>query len=175
MTRTRACALPEAAFLAKYALGDTYTDCFTADVPRQVSQAEYIDAFYTGTLFKIERFLLSWIIRKPSTDAQVRELAAGGRGAFAAWKVEERSEHQLLMCDLSGRTRSWLMSESQGTRGAQGTRLYFGSAVVPVRNETSGKVELGVTFAVLRGFHRMYSRALLSAARSCLERARPTP
>ena len=52
------------------------------------------------------------------------------------------------------------------------TRLYFGSAVVPVEHPKTGKAELGWRFRVLLGFHKMYSRVLLQAARSRLEARR---
>ena len=49
------------------------------------------------------------------------------------------------------------------------TRLYFGSAIVPMKNATTGQGSLGLAFHSLLGFHRLYSRALLHAARSRLE------
>jgi hypothetical protein len=45
--------------------------------------------------------------------------------------------------------------------------LYFGSAVVPLRRK-SGEPALGFTFSALLGFHKLYSRVLLSTARSRL-------
>jgi len=47
---------------------------------------------------------------------------------------------------------------------AGGTRLYFGSAVVP-------KARRRPTFAGLLWFHQAYSKALLASARRRLERA----
>ena len=160
-------ALPQQALLAKYAQGDNYTDCYAAEVARPVSHAEYVEAFYTTALFKVERRLLGWFASRPSTDAQAKELASGILGVFAAWRVEDRSANQLLMCDFTGRTRSWFMVAPAGS-GSTVTRLYFGSAVVPVVNKQSGQATLGFTFKALLGFHKLYSRALLSAARSRL-------
>ena len=54
----------------------------------------------------------------------------------------------------------------------KGTRLYFGSAVVPVMNAATGKSEMGFVFKALLGFHKLYSRALLSAAAARLARAK---
>jgi hypothetical protein len=34
-----------------------YTDCYTTDVPLQVSHARYVEAFYTSWAFKLERLL----------------------------------------------------------------------------------------------------------------------
>ena len=53
-----------------------------------------------------------------------------------------------------------------------GTRLYFGSAVVPRRSARAGKPSLGPLFSALLGFHKLYSRILLRAARSRLVRGR---
>jgi hypothetical protein len=132
-----------------------------------VSQAAFVQAFYTTWLFKLERLLLRWFVARPSTDVQARELAKGGRDAFAAWDVERRDGEQLLMCDLAGRTRSWLMTEPFGA----GTRLYFGSAVVPDIG-ADGRPRMAGLFRVLLGFHKLYSRALLAAAARKL-RTRP--
>ena len=169
MSPVRACALPAHAFLAEYARSGAYTDCYVAHIGRPVTQAEFVEAFYTGALFKLERLLLAWFIAKPSTDAQARALAGGVlEGTFAAWRVERQSDRQLLMCDLGGRTRSWLMVDEPGGAGGAGARLYFGSAVVPVLDKASGRASLGVAFKALLGLHRVYSRALLRGARSGL-------
>jgi hypothetical protein len=164
------CALPEQALLTKYARGGAYTDCYAAYIARPVSHAEYVEAFYTSGLFKLERLLLGWFASKPSTDAQAKQLASGVVGKFAAWRVEERSADQLLMCDFTRRTRSWLMVVPFGSGGAVFTRLYFGSAVVPTLDKESGKPRLGFTFTALLSFHKLYSRALLYAARLRLAR-----
>ncbi|MEX2151530.1 MAG: hypothetical protein WD793_15055 [Steroidobacteraceae bacterium] len=126
------------------------------EVSRPVAQAEYVEAFYTSDVFKLERLILKLLVARPSTDQQARELATGQRGTFAAWGVEARAPDQLLLCDFQGRTRSWLMTS--------GTCLYFGSAVVPVAARGSRKTGLGFAFRALLGFHRLYSRALLNAA-----------
>jgi hypothetical protein len=164
------CALPEQALLTKYARDGAYTDCYATEVARPVSQAEYIEAFYTGAVFKLERLLLAWFVSRPSTDAQAKELASGVLSDFAAWRVEGRSTDQLLMCDLSGRTRSWFMVSPVQTGSSTSTRLYFGSAVVPVHDKASGQARLGFPFKALLGFHKLYSRVLLHAARSRLTR-----
>jgi hypothetical protein len=50
--------------------------------------------------------------------------------------------------------------------------LYFGSAVVPVPDKTTGKLVLGSTYSALLGFHKLYSRVLLSAASARLAKLR---
>ncbi len=162
------CELPAAALLRKYDVAGTYTDCFFAEVPRPVSQAQYIEAFYTTWVFKLERWLLARLLWKPSTDAQASALGNGTIDSFAAWSVEGRSDGQLLMCDLHGNTRSWLMSAA--LPDGQGTCLYFGSAVVPKSDLRSGKSAMGRPFRALLGFHKIYSRVLLAAAVSRLHR-----
>jgi len=166
------CALPEQALLRKYARGGAYTDCYATEVARPVSHAEYVEAFYTTGVFRLERLLLAWFVSKPSTDVQARQLATGARNSFAAWSVEERTENQLLMSDFKGRTRSWLMVAPLQSGGSATTCLYFGSAVVPILNDVSGQTTLGFSFRVLLGFHKLYSRVLLRAASSRLARSR---
>jgi hypothetical protein len=154
--------LPSQSLLTRYANAGAYTDCFATDIARTVSHAEFVDAFYTGRLFKVERFLLRVFIAKPSTDLQARQLAAGELDEFAVWRVEARAVDQLLLRAMDGRTRSWLMVSAMPETG--GTRLYFGSAVVPAVDPSTGKPSLGFAFKALLGFHNFYSRALLNAA-----------
>jgi hypothetical protein len=156
------------ALLTKYAIAGAYTDCFATEIARTVSHAAFVEAFYTGRLFKVERFLLRVFIAKPSTDLQARRLAAGELNEFAAWRVEARAVDQLLLRAMDGRTRSWLMVSAAAKPGH--TRLYFGSAVVSAVNPSSGKSSMGFVFKALLGFHKRYSRALLSAAGANLMR-----
>jgi hypothetical protein len=160
--------LPQHALLARYAGNGSYTDCYATDLPGTYSQAEFVVAFYTTWLFKLERVILKWLVAKPSTDREAAELARGVLHSFAAWTVEDSAPNQLLMCDLLGNTRSWLMVEPRHDGGV--TRLYFGSAVVP-RAVQEGHPRLGFRFRALLGFHRRYSRALLAAARARLTTA----
>jgi hypothetical protein len=154
--------LPDAALLRASAGTGGYADCYATDLPRAVSHAQYVEAFYTTWLFKLERWILGWAVARPSTDAQARQLAAGSLDAFAAWSVEQRAPDQLLLRDMFGRTRSWLMVEPLA---AGGTRLYFGSGVA---SRKDGR--LGSSFSLLLGFHKLYSRLLLGAARRRLQR-----
>jgi len=168
----RACELPQGALLDKYRGKGGYADCYVTEVAWRVSQAEYVEAFYTTALFGVERRLLSWFVSKPSTDAEARQLAAGALDSFAAWRVEARSADQLLMSDFQGHTRSWLMVDASTTSAVERTRLYFGSAVVPAVSAKSGKPTLGASFRLLLRFHKLYSRALLRAAGARLARLR---
>ena len=157
--------LPDNALLAAYSRDGRYTDCYAVDVPGTISQEQYVAAFYTTAVFKLERMILRFAVSKPSTDTQARQLAAGSTDDFAAWRVEQRNETQLLMCDFTGRTRSWLMTLPLPAQHGGGTRLYFGSAVVPTH---PGKAGHGFTFTALLSFHKLYSQTLLHAARKRL-------
>ncbi len=149
--------LPRAALLDPYAQIDGgFTDCYVTDVPGTVTLAAYVTAFYTTALFRTERWVLAVAVRKPSTDAEAVALGQGTRDRFSAWHVEGRNDAQLLMCPVGARTRSWFMVEAIGPT----TRLFFGSAVVPV---AEGK-GLGRGFDMLLGVHSVYSRALLASA-----------
>lgn len=157
--------LPETALLRKYQGASAYVDCYCAEVPAAVSHAEFVEAFYTTNLFKVERAILKCLAALPSTDVQAQSLAAGGASTFAAWRVESRRDNQLLMADLLGRTRSWLMTTPAASRSAEHrTLLYFGSAVVPKVDARTGAATMGFAFYALGGFHRLYSRLLLGAA-----------
>jgi hypothetical protein len=165
-----ACPLPAEALLNRYRSGGGFADCYVTEIPRTVSQSEFVEAFYTTALFKLERLLLRLFLSRPSTDRQAAGLARGELDAFAAWTVEGRASGQLLLADLGGRTRSWLMAAP--SEGSAGTRLYFGSAVVPRHSARFGRAEMGPLFDALLGFHKLYSRLLLRAARSRLSRHR---
>jgi len=81
-------------------------------------------------------------------------------------RVEDRTADQLLMYEtLSGKTRSWFRV---GTRDG-GTRLYFGSAVLPVGKKPDGSPRMSVLYALL-GFHKIYARILLHSAGARLQR-----
>ncbi len=156
------CPLPDASLLARYRLQQgAYTDCYSTEIAGRVGQADFVEAFYTTWVFKLERTILRWAVAKPSTDAQATLLAQGALDAFSAWTVEDRSEDQLLLCDLHGRTRSWLMVAA--SESGKSTRLYFGSAVVPAKGSESG-ADIGAGFRLLLGFHKLYSKILLKAA-----------
>ncbi len=159
--------IPRASFLDSYRQEGAYADCYATDIAKPVSQAQYVEAFYTTGLFKLERLILRIVLSRPSTDEEAKQLALGERDSFAAWRVESRSKDELLLA--SGRTRSWLMAARASADQGSATRLYFGSAIVPVKNATTGQGSLGFAFHSLLGFHRLYSRALLHAARSRLE------
>lgn len=160
------CPVPAGTMLGKYLVNGTYTDCYMTEISGQVLFPEFIFSFYTTPLFKLERLILKLTVSKPSTDVQVRQLAERVIEKFAAWHVEGRNENEILMCDFHGRTRSWLMVAPVNSADSPRTRLYFGSAVVPIRNTKTGEPSLGLGFQALLGFHKVYSMLLLYSARS---------
>lgn len=170
-----ACRLPQNALLRKYrdsasaSLAGSYTDCYSVSVAQPVALADFVCAFYTTPVFKLERLILKYLVARPSTDEQAKQLANGSIDTFAAWSVEERTDDQLLMCDFHSRTRSWFMvvplDEAE-------TLLLFGSAVTPAQNRKTGQWELGTGFSALLGFHKLYSRVLLSSATRRLSKLR---
>ena len=160
------CKVPANALLANYSMDGTYTDCYATEIPGWITFPEFVFAFYTTLIFKLERLILKWMVSKPSTDAQARRLADGKIENFAAWHVEGRNENEILMYDFRLRTRSWLMVIPVNTVSGARTQLYFGSAVVPIRNSKTGERTLGFGFQALLGFHKVYSVLLLYFARS---------
>ena len=159
--------VPGDTLLYRYVSDDNYTDSYTVSVGAGVSLAMFVECFYTTALFKCERFILNWLVSRPSTDQGASDVAHGNAQQFAAWSVEERTNRELLMCDFQGRTRSWF---SVVDDGATTTQLYFGSAVLPKTDRTTGDANLGFVVRALLGFHRVYSILLLYFARRRLQR-----
>lgn len=154
--------LPRDSLLARLAKErGAFADGYTLRLPRAVTLAEFVEAFYTTRLFKVERALIALLLRKPSSDAMARAVARGEGERLAVWTVEAREGDELLMHEDSGATRSWFKVE-MAADGA--TTLWFGSAVVPRRRGPGGEPRFGGVFHALLGFHRLYSRALLAAA-----------
>lgn len=149
--------VPDASLLGAYARRGAFTDCYATSVPAAITLPEFIEAFYTTRLFKLERWLLATALNVRSSDEQALELAQSKSEQFSAWKVESRSNHEILL--NAAQTRSWLGVRPQ-TSTVPTTTLLFGSAVVPKR--PGGK--FSPAFHMLVGFHRLYSRLLLAAA-----------
>ena len=149
--------LPEDALLQRYNDGSGhYTDCFTAQLSQKISLPQYVEAFYTAPLFRAERVILRYTVKRPSTDQDATDVAQAKTTSFAAWDVEDRTENQLLMCDFAQKTRSWFMARDT----EEGTQLFFGSAVTLDPN--TGK--LGALVEATTWLHVIYSRALLKGA-----------
>ena len=161
-TTAVASELPRKVLLRRYGVLGGHVDCFAIEVNRRVSLAAYVEAFYTTWLFKLERAILA-VAGHGSSDGEARALAEGARDTFAAWHVEDRTEQELLMCDVTGRTRSWFKATPSRNGLPNRTLLLFGSAITPVINVKTGKTTIGPVFRALMGSHVLYSRALLAA------------
>ena len=170
MNRIHVCPLPVGALLAHYRDNGAYTDGFCIDLPCHVTLSDFIMAFYTTPLFRLERLILATLVGKPSTDAQILSLASADATRFAAWTVEGREHDQILLCDFLRYSRSWLMCTPAPEPKA--TRLYFGSAIVPRKISATGKASFDPGFHLLKGFHLVYSRALLAQAAAGVRRGR---
>jgi len=106
-----------------------YGDCFSIQVNGSVTLSQFVFAFYTSSVFRLERLILRVLVGAASTDEQARAVAEGRSETFALWTVGERTPTQLLMCDRYGKTRSWFRVVPQRSSG---TVLQFGSAVAGV-------------------------------------------
>ena len=173
MLAVQSCPVPLHSLLDRYRIRPGFTDCYGVDVEGAVTLQVFVAAFYTTPLFTLERTLLHYLAALPSSDADAHALACGTTGTFSAWTVEARTPSELLLADITGRTRSWLMVEtcSESNQPVK-TRLYFGSAVLPRSGRGGSKPDMGCLFHLLSGIHQRYARMLLSAAR---RRVSPIP
>lgn len=140
----------------------TYADCFAVTIDREVDLTDFVFAFYTSPVFRIEGFILRLLLGASYSKADARAVAGGTSETFSAWYVGQRTATQLLMCDRYERTRSWFcVAPASGG----GTRLQFGSAVAAKRDKKTGAPELNGGFHFLLWFHILYSQLLLRAAK----------
>ena len=160
-----ACSLPENAFLKSYASRPGhYTDCFETDVAFDVSLKDFIEAFFTSPILRLERRLLG-LAGMPSKHQDALSLADGTGHKIAGWEIEQRDENQLLLTIFQNGIRTWLMVSPIES----GTKLLFGSAVIPKYTD-SETPKVGGVMRALTGFHLLYSRIVLSAAKWQLKR-----
>ena len=163
------CTVIPNSLLASYA-ENGYADSYCTDLPGHISMEGYVFSFYTTALFKLERFILTWTVLKPSNDLQAKELMDGKTDKFAAWTIEARKENELLMCDMLKRTRSWFMVNHTGTKDTPRTQLYFGTGIAPATRGATVKTSIGLFFILLLPFHKLYSVFLLLFAKRRLSR-----
>jgi hypothetical protein len=160
--------VPDDALLRTYRGGvrperwGTYADCFAVDVHHDVALSDFVFAFYTSRVFRLEGFILRALLGVSASMADARALAGGSSDIFSAWYLGARTATQLLLCDRYERTRSWLCVTPQISGG---TRLRFGSAVAAKRDKN------GV--ASLDGGFHVHSQVLLHAAKRNLQPPAP--
>jgi hypothetical protein len=141
-----------------------YADCFAVRVRGHIALSDFVFAFYTSPLFRIEALILRIALGVPSGKMPARLLADGRADTFAAWYVGQRTETQLLMCDRYERTRSWFRVVPIA---GGGTQLLFGSALA--KNGAHRKIPAVASrerrgFSLLMWLHIVYSQALLRSA-----------
>ena len=156
-----------------------YIDCFCFMMPCVISFEEFVTAFYTSRLFKIERVILSIVVRKPSDDRQAIAIAQGRQKYFSAWSERARSPNELLMCDFQNQTCSFFKvvevpcSKSRESSenhykdfstNAPSSVLYFGTVLVPHKHSNGKLKEKPLFIRWLMPFHRLYSKALMRSA-----------
>lgn len=156
--------IPFDALSAAYLDAGAFVDCYYIDIPKEVTLEQYIKAFYTTPLFKVERSILSLATFKLAKDSEAIELSLGKAKSYSIWTVENRDTDQIILCEFTENTRSWLRVNVIKTAGVTTTRLFFGSVVIPKKGSENGDVKFGFLFHLLGKFHQIYSKALLSAA-----------
>ena len=152
--------LPVGTFIAEQAeLLSFYTDCYGIKLDHAITLPEFMAAFYTTLLFRLERLMLALIPKGRMKDADVTALASGESDTMAIWQIESRRDCEILLS--AGRTQSWLMVDAHNG----GTQLFFGSVVVPEPPKREGGTPLlGPVFDSLLSAHRIYSRMFLGSA-----------
>jgi hypothetical protein len=158
---------PAGSLLAAYTARGRYTDCFGVEVSGAVSLAEFVAAFYGSPLFRLERWLLARLAGRPTSRADLLNLAEGRADHFAVWRVESRRPGEILLA--AGPTRSWLGASAADADEGGRTTLRFGSAIERHRNPPTGAL-----WSATVVMHRLYARALLAAAARRLRRGRET-
>ncbi len=170
MTRIATCELPDNGLTKTYLAKGAHTDCYYIDIAAKVTLAQYLQAFYNTPVFSVEKTLLTTFAKKHIRNNDINVLADGNCDSFSIWTVEQRTDNQILLCEFTQSTRSWLMVDYLGTAEQPITRLYFGSVVVPKIVSPSGKSTFGILFYAFAGFHKLYSRALLKSAFNALRK-----
>ena len=106
MAAIRAEALPIGALLESYRESGAYTDCFVTEVDGAVAHSEYVRAFYTSWLFRVERFILSCMASPHYPKLKGKPEHAGSQetqGWMSDWMNRSRVI-DLPMLDKSGPT-----------------------------------------------------------------------
>jgi len=156
--------VPLDALSVGYLKEGAFVDCYYIDIPKEVTLEQYIQAFYTTFLFKVERSVLSLVTFTLAKDSEAVDLSLGKTERYSIWTVEKRKSDQILLCEFTENTRSWLSVKVIKVEGVITTRLYFGSVVIPKSVSENGEGNFGFIFHLLGKFHKVYSKSLLNAA-----------
>ncbi|MEM8591143.1 MAG: hypothetical protein AAGF13_01325 [Pseudomonadota bacterium] len=131
-----------------------YADFYEVSVDGEPDLERFLRTFFDTWVFRLERRVLRLLKYERTDRADVLAIAAGKSDSFAAWEVEERREREVIFVFAPPMGRTWL-----GVSDAGGTKLQFGSALIPREGE-----RLPWYVRATIPFHRLYSRTLLSAA-----------
>lgn len=144
---------------AEQAVSD-YCDCYSTLIDKKVDLQEFVYAFYTSRIFRIERKILATVLSIPTTDEYAKQLSLGNTDSFSAWTVETRLDDEIPLREPRSRTASWFTVRQDVACTGDRTELIFGSVVL-LNDDRKG---LGALFNSLSSFHTYYSCALLRSA-----------
>ena len=68
----RVSRVPPDSLLGGYAASGAYVDCYVTELQTSVTHAQFVEAFYTTPLFKLERLLLGLFMSRPSTESALQ-------------------------------------------------------------------------------------------------------
>jgi hypothetical protein len=162
--------VPDGSLLAQYGNESTvkvvnnYCDCYSITINTKINLEEFVYAFYTSKVFRIERRILAIVLKLPATDEHAKQLSLGNADSFSAWTVETRLDNEILLREPKSRTGSWFMVRKDVESATGKTELLFGSVVIPKKHQDG----FGWLFHSLSGFHKLYSCALLNSAKKRL-------
>ncbi|MEM9969681.1 MAG: hypothetical protein AAF762_01095 [Pseudomonadota bacterium] len=142
--------VPAASLISPYVDGSNFVDAYFVARPG-VALPNYVDRFFTTPIFRLERSILRLTGGVPSEDQQVAALASGTGEVMASWRVEARSDDELLLVVPGTPIRTWLAVDDRG--------IWFGSVIVA---GPDGNIPFMIR--ALIPFHALYSRVLLWAA-----------
>jgi len=137
-----------------------YADCFEAtvacDMASDAAFKRFVFLFFDSPVFRIERAILRLSGKASRHQSDPAALARGETDVFAVWRVERRTDSEILMGVPDTAIRTWLALHKDGAEA----RLRFGSAILMQEGSDAPHWIYRVT---LQG-HLLYSRLLLRAA-----------
>ena len=153
MENVTAVLQPEHSLISEQSVLEGYvTNCFSAEVSKVVDLSDLIEAFYKTPLFRLERLVLSLAPSGRLRDTDITALSKGQVDRISVWQVEARLDTQILLS--AGGAKSWLMVQPLDS----GTRLYFGSVLVPRPSKVEGETpKVGWFLNSLIGARLIYS------------------
>lgn len=156
-------------FAVKTDNANNYCDCFSSTIDCAVDLEQFVYAFYTTRVFRLERKILALTLKLPATNEQAKLLASGESDNYSFWTVEKRRPSELLLLTNNRHTGSWFMVRDDMEASQSRTELLFGSVVF------LGSQKTNLLFSIVLVFHKVYSRILLASAARRTVRLRAKP